>query len=87
MFTSPNGFSLLGHTLDPSSKFSNCRDWRTFLSAAQQAAAYSGVATSIATAGVATAFRSGQAWLAKNAATANRLWFGGDLAPGKALGA
>jgi hypothetical protein len=70
-------FNALAYTLDPTSRFSNCRDWRAFLSAAQQAVTYSSVATSIATAGVATAFRSGHAWLRKNAATANRLWSGG----------
>jgi hypothetical protein len=73
-------------TLGASDRFSNCRDWRTFLSAAQRAVAESGVAAGIATATVAAAasvamtLPSGHAWLAKDAAAlikaANSHWAG-----------
>jgi hypothetical protein len=77
-------FSAL--TLGASNRFSNCRDWRTFLSAAQRAVAESGVAAGIATATVAAAasvamtLPSGHAWLARDAAAlvkaANSHWAG-----------
>jgi hypothetical protein len=80
-------WNALAETFGASNRFSNCRDWRTFLNAAQRAVAESGVAAGIATATVAAAasvaisLPSGYAWLNRDAAALMKAaqwhWFAG----------